>query len=54
MAELVLETLNLMVNLNSNFLASAIGTKFAPPTLVYLWTNLKLNFLSHKYTNFGD
>ena len=26
-----LTTLNLMVNLNNSFLASAIGTKFAPP-----------------------
>ena len=39
-----------MVKLKKNFLGLPLVPSLRLHTLVYLWINLKLNFLSHKYT----
>ena len=38
-------TLNLMVKLNNNFLATAIGTKFAPPYACIFMEKVEIEFL---------
>ena len=49
MADIVLK--NNVFEFNSKFFqqisGTAIGTKFAPHMLVFLWTTLKQNFLRH-------
>ena len=53
MARFVLKnnSLNLIVKLNNNFLGLPLVPSLRLHRLVYLWINLKLNFLSRKYKN---
>ena len=41
----IITTLNLMVKLNNNFPATAIGTKFAPPSACIFMEKVEIEFL---------
>ena len=45
-------TLNLMVKLNNNFLATAIGTKFAPPYACIFMEKVEIEFLESQVCKF--